>query len=70
MEGLKYLKKKRKSVITLKRFKHQISSCNEHFRGNNQHDAQEFLTYLINAIHDELTSPMKEVELLLPVGIR
>ena len=71
MEALKYLKKKHKDVITLKRLKHKVSSFMEQFGGNSQHDAQEFLTYLVSVIHDELrTSPAKKVELLLPLGIR
>ena len=65
---LKHLKKKRRDVVTLKRFKRKTSSFMEQFCENSQHDAQEFLTFFISVIHNELrTSPAKKVEMLLPL---
>lgn len=35
-------------------FKSIIANLNRQYSGNEQHDAQEFLLFLINTIHDEL----------------
>ncbi|KAJ3222103.1 ubiquitin-specific protease doa4, partial [Chytriomyces hyalinus] len=42
------------SVVTPVEFKEQVGELNPQFKGNCQHDSHEFLTFLLNAIHDDL----------------
>jgi ubiquitin C-terminal hydrolase len=55
------------SVITPHQFKQRIGEYASQFRGTEQHDSQEFLAYLLDAIHEDLNlarraKPMKITE--------
>ena len=43
-----------KDVVRLREFKQVLSDRHRQYSGYNQHDAQEFFSYLIGAIHNEL----------------
>ena len=40
-------------VVTPKGFKFTLSRLNEQFKGNDQHDSQEFLNFLLDGLHEE-----------------
>ncbi len=54
----KHLKKK--EIISLRSFKDIFSSRHRQFYGYSQHDAQEFLTHVIGAIHTEMMKPARQ----------
>ena len=57
--------------MSLESFKETLSHSHRQYCGYEQHDAPEFLNYLIGAIHNELKPIMpREVESLYPIGVR
>ncbi|KAJ3100042.1 ubiquitin-specific protease doa4 [Phlyctochytrium planicorne] len=42
------------NVVIPSQFKERISEFNSQFRGTEQHDSQEFLAYLLDAIHEDM----------------
>jgi ubiquitin carboxyl-terminal hydrolase 8 len=42
-----------RQVVVPKGFKHTIGKINENFRGDEQQDAQEYLNFLIDGLHEE-----------------
>ena len=56
--GFEYLIKKmwldNEPVIDLNKFKRAMGLCNERFRGRSQQDTHEFVTFLIDSLHEDL----------------
>lgn len=70
-EFLDSLKKKHRDITSLKKFKKCVADRYRQFSGYEQHDAQEFLSYLISALHMEMKlKKEKSVHLLQPYGLR
>jgi ubiquitin carboxyl-terminal hydrolase 4/11/15 len=44
----------RDEVVIPRHFKNYISECSEQFQGYDQQDSQEFLSFLIDSLHEEL----------------
>ena len=56
--GFEYLIKKLwvddEPIIDLNKFKRAMGLCNERFRGRSQQDTHEFVTFLIDSLHEDL----------------
>ncbi|TPX77781.1 hypothetical protein CcCBS67573_g00939 [Chytriomyces confervae] len=42
------------SIVTPAEFKKRVGEFNEQFKGTEQHDSQEFLTFLLDTIHEDM----------------
>ena len=42
------------STVVPRAFKNAVSKCSEQFQGFDQQDSQEYLSFLIDALHEEL----------------
>ena len=52
-------------LIKPNRIKEKIGSKDSRFATNDQQDAQEFMTFFLDAIHEELKSKNKMIEIQL-----
>jgi len=50
-----------KTIVNPSVFKYQLGSFASQFRGNDQHDAQEFLAFLLDGIHEDLNRVKKKL---------
>ncbi|KAM3144034.1 hypothetical protein pb186bvf_003798 [Paramecium bursaria] len=55
-----------KSIYSPRLFKNIIGEIQQQFQGNNQHDAQEFLTFLLDQLHEDLNRITKKPYIEIP----